>query len=195
MGDNDFPVIMGNGGNSVGFAKTFAASMRGGKINNTWLPTTGNFYDAQQSMQDGEVSPVTGYYGEISSQPKGSTGGSTGEFDPAYLDKMKQTGSPMPPGLRQMIFGQPTEGPQTPGQSGAQQAYGFTFPTPFGGDMGDVAEAPRYIRTYPDLDSPAADRWLETQPRFTDPKSVLPGVMHNLPIMQRKYGFGGAAPV
>lgn len=70
MGDNDFPVLMGNGGNSVGFAKNFAASMRGGKINNTWLPSTGDFFSEQQSMQDGQVSPVEGVYGEFVNTPE-----------------------------------------------------------------------------------------------------------------------------
>ena len=140
--DTDFPIISGNNGHSVGFAKMYASNLQGGKINNTWLPTTGDFFEAQQTMQDGRVSPVTGSYGEISSQ-QGSTGGSTGPMDPAYLEKMRTPVMPMPSGLRESIWGQPKGAPQTPGQEGAQQAFGFTFPTPFGNDF-EVAAGPSF---------------------------------------------------
>lgn len=139
MGDTDFPTILGNGGNSYGFLQGWKERLQSGSIDNTQLPTTGEYAQYQQTMQDGQFSPLEVDYGQFASTPKGSTGGSTGEFDPAYLEKMKQPGTQMPDWMRR---NPPTPGgPQTPGETGAQQAFGeMQFPIPFG----SIAGAPSF---------------------------------------------------
>jgi hypothetical protein len=116
--DTDFPPV--SGGSS--FLQGFISKLQGGSVDGTQLPTTFE-------------------YGEFASQPKGSTGGSRGEFDRDYIEKMKQPGTPMPDWMRQ---NPPLPGPQTPGESGAQQAFGTQFPTPFGGNEFDVAASPSF---------------------------------------------------
>lgn len=116
--DTDFPPV--SGGSS--FLQGFISKLQGGSVDGTQLPTTFE-------------------YGEFASQPKGSTGGSTGEFDRDYIEKMSQPGTQMPEWMRR---NPPTPGPQTPGQSGAQQAFGTQFPTPFGGSGFDVAAGPSF---------------------------------------------------
>ena len=142
MGDTDFPTILGNGGNSYGFLQGWKERLQGGSVDNTQLPTTGEYAQYQQTMQDGQFSPVDINYGQFASTPQGSTGGSTGPFDPAYLQKMSQPGTPMPEWMRR---NPPTPTPQTPGESGAQQAFGgIQFPTPFGGSGFDIAASPSF---------------------------------------------------
>jgi hypothetical protein len=140
MGDTDFPTILGNGGNSYGFLQGWKERLQGGSVDNTQLPTTGEYAQYQQTMQDGQFSPVDVDYGQFVSNPQGSTGGSTGPFDPAYLQKMSQPGTPMPEWMRR----NPST-PQTPGESGAKQAFdGIQFPTPFGGSSFDIAAGPSF---------------------------------------------------
>jgi hypothetical protein len=113
MGDNDFPTILAGGFSE--FLNNYLKKFQ--NQNPTQLPTTGE-------------------YAQFANQPQGSTGGSRGEFDRDYIEKMNQPVMPMPEWMRNNPPGQE---PQTPGQ-GAKQAFGGTqFPTPFGGSRFDIA--------------------------------------------------------
>lgn len=61
MLDNDFPAVMG--GNSLGFLKGYAANRFGGRVNDTQLPTTGEYAEYEQAMRDGQSSPMNVNYG------------------------------------------------------------------------------------------------------------------------------------
>jgi hypothetical protein len=118
MGDNDFPAVLAGG--SSGFLKSYLNKFQ--NQNPTQLPTTEE-------------------YPQLTKQPQGSTGGSTGEFDREFIEKMSQPGTAMPEWMR---GNPPTQAPQTPGQ-GAQQAFGgMQFPSPFGGSGFDVAAVPSF---------------------------------------------------
>jgi len=127
---------------SYGFLQGWKERVQGGSVDNTQLPTTGEYAQYQQTMQDGQFSPVDVDYGQFVSNPQGSTGGSTGAFDPAYLQKMRQPVTPMPEWMRR---NPPTQNPSTPGETGAQQAFGgMQFPTPFGGSDFNIAAGPSF---------------------------------------------------
>lgn len=61
MMDNDFPSKLG--GSSAGFLKGYADRLTRGSINNTQLPTTGEYVQYQQAMRDGQRSPMQVDYG------------------------------------------------------------------------------------------------------------------------------------
>ena len=103
-----------------------------------------------------------------------------------WAEKMMRPGSPMPPGLREQTFGKPTQ--ETPGGN-LPQAQGTFFPTPF-----NVAEAPRYIRIPPDIDSPAVDKWMQEHPGTGTPQTGPQDFLRNKPLMQQKYRGVGAFP-
>lgn len=141
MGDTDFPTILGNGGSSYGFLQGWKERLQGGSVDNTQLPTTGEYAQYQQTMQDGQFSPVDINYGQFASTPQGSTGGSTGEFDRDYIEKMNQPVMPMPDWMRR---NRPNPNPPPTGGTGVQQAFdGIQFPTPFGGGF-DIAAGPSF---------------------------------------------------
>jgi hypothetical protein len=67
----------------------------------------------------------------------------------------------------------------------------------FGGqyqNLGEIAEAPQYIRIPPDLDSPAADRWLQEHPGTGTRQTAPQDFLRNKPLMQQKYRGIGAFP-
>jgi len=149
MGDNDFPTILAGG--SSEFLNNYLKKFQ--NQNPTQLPTTGE-------------------YAQFANQPQGSTGGSRGEFDRDYIEKMNQPITPMPEWMRNNPPGQE---PQTPGQ-GAKQAFGGTqFPTPFGGSRFDVAAAPSF-----DMNKP----YIPGQQDYTGIPNATPEMLRRL--QQRK---------
>lgn len=66
--DNDFPATLG-GGSSTSFLKGYTSRVFGGSVNNTQLPTTGEYAAIQQTMRDGQYSPMAVDYGKFGSAP------------------------------------------------------------------------------------------------------------------------------
>jgi hypothetical protein len=128
-------------------------------------------FGISRSYEGGGGTGMEPYFNEqIAATPMGSTGGSRGEFDPAYLEKLKQKGEPpLDPDFFEKIR-------QQLGKAGVKEA-----------------EAPRYIRVPPDIDSPAADRWIKnirSAPGYAPPATMPSGDM----LLQKAREMRGLAP-
>lgn len=128
-------------------------------------------FGVSRSYEGGGGTDIPPFFSEqISAEPVGSTGGSRGVFDPSYLEKLKQKGEPpLDPDFFDKIRQQ------------------------LGGGGVKKAEAPRFIRVPPDIDSPAADRWIQnirSQPGYAPPSNMPSGNE----ILQKTRKMQGLAP-
>jgi hypothetical protein len=160
--DTDFPPV--SGGSS--FLQGFISKLQGGSVDGTQLPTTFE-------------------YGEFASQPKGSTGGSRGEFDRDYIEKMGQPGTQMPDWMRR---NPPTTGPQTPGQSGAQQAFGLESRYPEIAQGIPVGQDPLFPMTQEDFRE-TVNRRLDDA-RLGRPYTLSPELQQRIQSVRSRFGIG-----
>jgi hypothetical protein len=104
------------------------------------------------------------------------------EFSAASQD-YSQSGTDIP-GFSTGSGGAFSAGSDFPGQG-----FGYQYQSPT-----EIAEAPRYIRIPPDLDSPAADKWLQEHPGTGNYQTAPQDFLRNKPSMQQKYRGVGAFP-
>jgi hypothetical protein len=168
--DNDFPTVMGG----KDFLTSYLEKYGGGEQysqTGTDIPT----FSVGRDFEGGEGTGIPPYFmEEISSTP--AWGGVPQQAVPKeQIEKLQQ----------------PVKSPGEPFFDQFRQQYGL----PSRGV--EQAEAPRFIRIPPDIDSPAADRWLREHPSSST--DVLQQFLRNKPAMQEKYrgigGFGGVSPV
>ena len=83
MIDNDFPAVMG--GNSSAFLKGYMANRFGGRVNDTQLPTTGEYADYEQTMRNGQASPLNVNYGTFGTPGQTPYSVAASPFDPKFV--------------------------------------------------------------------------------------------------------------
>ena len=165
--DNDFPTVMTGNDLVTSYIKKYGGGAQYAQTG-TDIPT----FSVGRDFEGGEGTGIPPYYTEeVSSTPIWG-GASQQEVPRDVIEKLQQ----------------PVKIPNKEFFDKFREQWGLP---PRGLEQ---AEAPRYIRIAPDLDSPAVDKWLQEHPgtgfRQTTPQDFL----RNKQFMQQKYKGVGAFP-
>jgi hypothetical protein len=180
MVDNDFPTTMSGNGFLTSYLKKFGGNEQYSQ-SGTDIPT----FSVGKGFVGGEGTGIPPYFmEEVSAIP--AWGGSPQQnFTKDVIEKLNQPGSPMPEWMRRTA---PTQGPKTPGESGAQQAFGLESRYPEIAQGIPVGQDPLFPMTQEDFRE-TVNRRLDDA-RLGRPYTLSPELQQRIQSVRSRFGIG-----